>query len=235
MQEFGRVEIGEVTVIAFGKYGGVSQSPYEFLNLGAYVGDNPESVKQNWQLIRDYLGATELTYLHAQHGTTINLATFGGEAPIGDGLICTKTKHAIAALSADCVAFALVDRVHKVIAVGHAGWRGVLANLMHALSQEFVKNGAVIQNSVAVIGPAICGKCYAVAPDRVELFKSKMPSAIVDQTHLDLSAAVNETLFALGYETVQIEGCNFENEELYSYRRSNGAPTGRSALVVIIN
>lgn len=235
MQEFGRVETGTVSVIAFSRHGGVSKSPYNYLNLGAYVGDNPKSVQRNWQLVQESLGATDLTYLHAEHGIKINTATQSGEAPIGDGLICNKTKHAIAALSADCVPFALVDPVHHVIAVGHAGWKGVLANLMQEISKEFQKHGGISANSVAVIGPAICGKCYKVSPDRVKLFKSTMPTAIFDQTHLDLTAGVVATFNDLGFEIAQIAGCNFEDEDLFSYRRANGLPTGRGALVAIIN
>ncbi|MEN9741279.1 MAG: hypothetical protein RIR66_235, partial [Actinomycetota bacterium] len=39
----------------------------------------------------------------------------------------------------------------------------------------------------------------------------------------------------LGFEITQLPGCNFEDENLFSYRRSGGKPTGRGGLVAIIN
>ena len=235
MLEFARVDLGHVSVVALSRFGGVSLPPFAELNLGSYVGDDPSLVAQNWKIVKENFNATGLTVMHAQHGTVVNLAIDSGEAPPGDGLVCTKPKHAIVALSADCVPFALVDPKNQVIAVGHAGWKGVLANLMQVLSDQFTLHGGEIANSTAVIGPAICEKCYEVTSDRVDLFKSKMPAAIADETHLDLATGVATTLKNIGFEVTRMGGCNFENENLFSYRRAEGQPTGRGGLVAIIN
>lgn len=235
MSEYARVEFDSVTVVALNRHGGASLPPFDSLNLGNYVGDNPEAVQANWQIVQDTVSADALTLLHAEHGTKVNLALDPGEAPAGDGLICTKPKHAIAALSADCVPFALVDPVNQVIAVGHAGWKGVLADLMAALTQSFKSQGGIIATSTAVIGPSICPKCYEVPADRVNLFRPINPAAIYDYTHLDLSAAVRKSLSDFGFEINQIAGCNFEDDNLFSYRRANGEPTGRGGLVAVIN
>ena len=156
-------------------------------------------------------------------------------APDGDGLVCTESGHAIVALSADCVPFALVDPIKQVIAVGHAGWKGVLANLMAALTEAFSQSGGEPTKSTAVIGPAICAKCYEVPPERVNLFSGTMPAAISDSTHLNLPNAVSTVLSDLGFSTTNIPGCNFENPNLFSFRRANGNATGRGGLVAIIN
>lgn len=238
---YGKVEIGPVSVIALSRHGGFSQSPYESLNLGSYVGDNAENVAANFARVRDLTGAKKLTYLNAKHGVQVNLATDYESsnpitaAPDGDGLVCTSVGHAIVALSADCVPFALVDPINQVIAVGHAGWKGVLANLMQSLTEVFKQNGGQPANSTAVIGPAICAKCYEVPTDRVELFSSSMPAAISDSTHLDLPNAVGAVLSAFGFAVNRIPGCNFEDPNLFSYRRSSGNATGRGGLVAIIN
>lgn len=238
MLEYARVEIGPVSIVAFSRHGGKSAKPYESLNLGLHVGDQTQNVLDNWEIIKGHLAATKITYLQAEHGVKVNkikqLAQ-AGQAPLGDGLVCSDQGHAIASLSADCVPFALVDPESKVIAVGHAGWKGVLANLMQELSNDFVESGARISNSTAVIGPSICGNCYEVEPARVDLFRGKNNDAISDENHLDLSSGVKSVLSNLGYKIEQIPGCNFEDENLFSYRRAGGIPTGRGALVAIIN
>ena len=227
------MNLGRICVTALSRHGGVSTGPYESLNLGRHVGDSENSVATNWEIVNDLVGADGITYLHADHGTTVNLATQFGQAPIGDGLVCKTPKHAIAALSADCVPVALVDPVNNVIAVGHAGWKGVLANLMAQLAKSFTLLGGDIAKSTAVIGPSICGDCYEVGADRVALFGQS--SSVKDLTHLDLASGVREQLNNLGFEINQIPGCNFEDDNLFSYRRSGGKPTGRGGLVAIIN
>ena len=118
--EYARVSLGRICVIALTRNGGVSRAPYQSLNLGSHVGDKPENVLANFEIVRRYLNAEGLTYLQANHGTTVNLATSFGEAPSGDGLITKTPKHAIVALSADCVPVALIDPVNEVIEIGRA-------------------------------------------------------------------------------------------------------------------
>jgi YfiH family protein len=235
MPEYAKVNFGSVTVTALSRHGGTSAAPFDSLNLGKHVGDQADCVERNWQKVHDLTNAAGLTFLHAEHGTKVNLAAQYGLAPLGDGLVTTNIKHGIVALSADCVPFALVDPVNKVIAVGHAGWRGVLADLMSELSKTFVELGASILKSTAVIGPAICANCYEVPAERVSQFEQVNPAAIAGETHLDISAGVCSKLGELGYSINIISGCTFEDSNLFSYRRANGQPTGRQGLVVIIN
>lgn len=235
MAIYARVSIGDIDVLAFDRHGGKSKPPFDSLNFGSHVGDENDAVLQNWQIITNELGAAGITYLHANHGTTVNLASQFGQAPAGDGLVCKTPKHAIASLSADCVPFALVDPITKVIAVGHAGWKGVLADLMSELAKTFMQAGANVANSVAVIGPSICGKCYEVGQERTALFAQKLPAAIADPTHLQLAAGVAKVLGDLGFAIMQMPGCNYEDENLFSFRRAGGGQTGRGALVAIIN
>jgi YfiH family protein len=150
--------------------------------------------------------------------------------------LITKQKGlALAALAADCVPFGLIDPVTGVIAVGHAGWRGVLANVMQALLDEFVASGAQLNHTQAVIGPAICAKCYEVPTERVEQFRDVRPEAIAAPRNLDLIAGVKSVLETQVKTIHEISGCTFENSDLFSYRRAAGEPTGRGGLVLAIS
>ena len=234
-QVFGCVSLVGVQAIALSRNGGTSSSPFDSLNLASYVGDSIENVSANLSIVCDLVSAQEISVMNAEHGNTIRVITKPGVALPGDGLITKQKGLAIAALAADCVPFGLIDPVNGVIAVGHAGWRGVLANVMQALVDEFVANGAELNQTQAVIGPAICAKCYEVPAERVEQFRDTRPEAIASSRNLDLIAGVKSVLETQVMRIHDIPGCTLESTELFSYRRAAGNPTGRGGLVIAMS
>jgi YfiH family protein len=234
-QVFGRVSIEGIQAIALSRNGGTSLAPFDSLNLASYVGDSAENVSANLAIAKGLVSASEISVMNADHGKTVHVVSDAGVVPPGDGLITKQTDLALIALSADCVPFGLVDPVNGVIAVGHAGWRGVLANVMQALLDEFVASGAQLKHTQAIIGPAICAKCYEVPAERVEQFSDVRPEAIASTTNLDLTAGVKSVLATQVSRTHEISGCTLESSELFSYRRAAGKPTGRGGLVIAIS
>lgn len=233
-QVFGRVSIEGIQVIALSRNGGTSASPYRSLNLASYVGDDPKCVSANLDLVQEMVSAQGISVMNAEHGKRVHVVNESGIAPQGDGLVTKSSGLALVALAADCVPFGLIDPVNRVVAVGHAGWRGVLANVVQTLLDEFVATGAQLAHTQAVIGPAICAKCYEVPAERVEQFREVCPAAVSSSTHLDLSAGVKSVLTSQVTQIHEFDGCTFENEDLFSYRRAAGDPTGRGGLVIAI-
>jgi len=231
-QFFGNVSIGGIQAIALKRTGGTSKAPFDSLNLASYVGDDSTNVAANLEIVKEMVSAKNISVMNAEHGKTIHVVTQPGIAPVGDGLITSQSDLALVALAADCVPFGLVDPVNRVIAVGHAGWRGVLANVMQSLFDEFVSSGAQPQHTQAIIGPAICAKCYEVPAERVELFREVCPEAISSPRHLDLTRGVVSVLADQVAQIHELTGCTLENSELFSYRRAAGEPTGRGGLVL---
>jgi YfiH family protein len=234
-QVFGRVSIEGIQAIALSRNGGTSLAPFDSLNLASYVGDSAENVSANLAIAKGLVSASEISVMNAEHGNTVHIVSEPGAAQPGDGLITKQTDLALVALAADCVPFGLVDPVNGVIAVGHAGWRGVLANVMQALLDEFVSTGAQLKHTQAVIGPAICAKCYEVPAERVEQFRVVRPDAIASSRNLDLIAGVKSVLATQVTKIHEISGCTLESSDLFSYRRAAGEPTGRGGLVVAIS
>ena len=232
---FGRVSIEGIQAIALSRNGGISLAPFDSLNLASYVGDSAENVSANLAIAKGLVSASEISVMNAEHGNTVHIVCEPGVAQPGDGLITKQTDLALVALAADCVPFGLVDPVNGVIAVGHAGWRGVLANVMQALLDEFVSTGAQLKHTQAVIGPAICAKCYEVPAERVEQFRVVRPDAIASSRNLDLIAGVKSVLATQVTKIHEISGCTLESSDLFSYRRAAGEPTGRGGLVVAIS
>ena len=234
-QVFGRVSIEGIQAIALSRNGGTSLAPFDSLNLASYVGDSAENVSANLAIAKGLVSASEISVMNAEHGNTVHVVSEPGVALPGDGLITKQTDLALVALAADCVPFGLVDPVNGVIAVGHAGWRGVLANVMQALLDEFVASGAQLKHTQAIIGPAICAKCYEVPAERVEQFRDVRPEAIAATRNLDLIAGVKSVLATQVTKIHEISGCTLESSDLFSYRRAAGEPTGRGGLVIAIS
>jgi YfiH family protein len=233
-QVFGRVSIEGIQVIALSRSGGKSLAPFDSLNLASYVGDDSEHVASNLAIARDLFSAQGISTMNADHGKTVRVVTEPGVALPGDGLITKQKSLALVALAADCVPFGLVDPVNRVIAVGHAGWRGVLANVMLALLDELVAPGGQVIHMLAIIGRGFCSKCYEVPAERAEQFQDVRPEAIASPIRLDLTAGVASVLATQVTQIHEITGCTFENSELFSYRRAAGEPTGRGGLVIAL-
>jgi polyphenol oxidase len=234
-QVFGRVSIKGVTAIALSRNGGTSKSPFDSLNLASYVGDDLESVSANLAIVRNLVPGNAISVMNAEHGNVVRVVAQPGVAPLGDGLITRQTGLALVALAADCVPFGLVDPVNRVIAVGHAGWRGVLANVMQSLLDDFVATGGQLIHTEAIIGPAICANCYEVPAERVEQFREIRPEAISSNRNLDLVAGVKSVLVSQVTKIHELNGCTFENSDLFSYRRAAGQATGRGGLVIAMS
>jgi len=234
-QFFGSVSIDGIHAMALNRTGGTSKAPFDSLNLASYVGDDSTSVSKNLEIVKEMVSVKNISVMNAEHGNIVNVVTQPGIAPAGDGLVTSRTGLALVALAADCVPFGLVDPVNRVIAVGHAGWRGVLANVMQSLLHEFVTSGAQLNHTQAIIGPAICGKCYEVPIERVELFREVRPEAISSPRNLDLTRGVVSVLAEQVTQVHELTGCTLENSELFSFRRAAGEPTGRGGLVLAMS
>ena len=233
MSIYAQRQIEHVTVVATNRLGGSSVGPYAELNLGGKVGDDPEVVSRNRDHVRSLVGARQLMFMEQCHSNIVHRIDTDSPITEGDGLVTTTKGLALAAFSADCSTFALVDPKAGVIAAGHSGWKGLAVGLPDALVQEFFAAGANPTNSTAVIAPAICGKCYEVSAERVEELRPLCPEAVVDDRHIDVTAGVVAVFEGYEMKTDVMGGCTFEDPNLYSFRRDN--VTGRSALVVVMS
>jgi YfiH family protein len=232
---FGRVSIEGIDAIAFNRFGGTSQAPFDSLNLASYVGDDPQFVTANLNIAKNMVSAEHIAVMNAEHGNKVHFVTEPGIASLGDGLVTSETQLALLTLAADCVPFGLIDPVNRVIAVGHAGWRGVLANVMQVLVDAFVAAGGKLNCTQAVIGPAICADCYQVPAERVDLFRNVCPEAISTPRNLDLTSGVISVLATQVTHIHELSGCTFENSDLFSYRRAAGEQTGRGGLMLAMS
>ena len=234
MSVYALVRVADVTVVALDRIYGHSVAPFDSLNVADYVGDDSSCVQQNINQVAHYLGAEEIAVMNAEHGSRVTVVSHGGKCDPADVIVTQVPGLALLALAADCVPVALVDSEASVVAVVHIGWKGLMANVIDSALSAVKDSGGVLDRTSAVIGPSICGKCYEVSADLARHITAVHPAAAVDERHVDLAQAVQSAFADNGVQVQRIAGCTYESEELFSYRRAQGQPTGRGGLAVML-
>lgn len=147
----------------------MSAVPYEELNLGGAVGDDPDSVRANRELAAKSLGLDPdlVVWMNQVHGPDVAVVDGPwGDRPVPkvDAVVTRRRGLALAVLTADCTPVLLADPVAGVVAGAHAGRPGMVAGVVPAAVAAMVELGAEPARIVARTGPAVCGRCYEV-PD----------------------------------------------------------------------
>ncbi len=158
--------------------GGFSNPPYDALNLGFHVGDNPEMVLKN----RERLAAAmkipldNFTTARQVHDSNVAVITeelkgrgaFNFDTAISatDAMVTATPNICLMVLQADCVPLLFFDLKKKVIGVAHAGWKGtvlmVAQNMVKVLKEKFHCSADDI---LVGIGPSIGPCCYEIGPE----------------------------------------------------------------------
>lgn len=219
------------------RWGGVSAAPYEELNLGGAVGDDPGSVRANRELVAKSLGldADSVVWMNQVHGVdTVVVDEPWGDRPVPevDAIVTARRGLALAVLTADCVPVLLADPVAGVVAAAHAGRPGMMRGVVPAAVRAMTELGAEQGRIVARTGPAVCGRCYEVPEDMRAEVAAAEPAAHAETSWgtpaVDVSAGVHAQLDRLGVcDRAQSPVCTLESRDHFSYRRDRS--TGRLA------
>ena len=211
------------------RIGGVSDGPYESLNLGRMTGDDVERVDENRRILCAAIDAdAERLALNRQvHSTVVHRAEPGARGEPGDGLWTDEPGQPILAMAADCLPIALArsDR-RPAVAVLHAGWRGLLDGIVRVGVETL---GGRIQ---AAIGPAIGPCCYEVGEDVAEPFAAAFGADVVTGRKLDLWTSAERALNAAGVDDVlRTDLCTHCNPALFFSHRRTGKPRGVQGVI----
>jgi polyphenol oxidase len=166
-----------VSAVVTTSAGGVSVGPYESLNLGLHVDDDPDAVLENRRRAAAALGADldRLVFGQQVHGTrasVVGAAERGRGARLQsdaladtDSLVTADPGTILVTLVADCVPVLLFDPQARVLACAHAGWRGALSGVLEEAIAEMRSLGASADRIVAAIGPAVAKERYQVGEE----------------------------------------------------------------------
>jgi polyphenol oxidase len=231
---------GPYTVAFSTRAGGVSEGPYESLNLGIKTADEPEHVLENRRRLAEGVGIDPERACMAwqRHGADVRRATPEGIAAADvqrrpcDGWGSDEPGQGMLLLTADCLPVAIARRNgdRPALAVLHVGWRGLLAGI--------VANGAAALGEgplAAVIGPGIGPCCYEVGDDVATPYEREFGPEVLQAGRLDLWRAAELALERAGVEEVErTDLCTSCHPELFfSHRRDLGI-TGRQGVIAAV-
>lgn len=219
-----------------GRPGGSSRPPFDTLNLGLGVGDDPAVVTANRAALAAACGVApaDLTWMRQVHGSDVWYAGPGtADPPVPvDAMFTDVAGRALCVLVADCVPVLVADPHARIVGAAHAGREGLAAGVVPALVAAMTAAGARPARMRAITGPAICGACYEVPPELQSRVSAVVPAAecatAVGTCGLDIAAGVRAQLELAGVGHIGADGrCTRESPGLYSYRRDGR--TGRMA------
>ncbi|PZD93880.1 peptidoglycan editing factor PgeF [Paenibacillus sambharensis] len=168
-------EMPGLTAGITGREGGVSGEPWRSLNCAFHVGDDPEAVIRNRQLVTEALGWTLEAWTCAEqvHGTAVfrvmgkdrgsGSVSRESAIPGADAIMTDVPGVLLASFYADCVPLFFLDPVNHAAALAHAGWKGTVGgiarNTIEAMSSAYGTDPASLR---CAIGPSIGACCYEV-------------------------------------------------------------------------
>ncbi|HEV7615250.1 MAG TPA: polyphenol oxidase family protein [Solirubrobacterales bacterium] len=245
-----QADLGGATAVFATRLGGVSEAPFDRLNLGLLTEDAADAVVENRGRLAAALGleparipiglqvhGAELA-VHAGPQQPSPFARPGSAIPEVDGHIVAAPGLAPLVFTADCLPVALSGPGGAAIL--HCGWRGLAAGIV-------AKGAAAVGATAAAIGPGIGPCCYEVGPEVLDAFADLGPAVAVDgpESHaggdisahrrLDLAEVARQLLRAAGVERVASAGVctSCESDLFFSHRRDAGR-TGRQGSLVWI-
>lgn len=219
--------------------GGVSPPPWDSLNLGRSVGDDPARVAENWRRLE---AATGLGFARARqvHGArVVHLRAPTEPDDEADGVLSTAAGVAACVSVADCVPVLLADPRSGAVVAVHAGWRGTVARAAHAAVRALAGlAGGEPDRFLAAIGPSIGPCCYEVSSDLAARFAREIGPVVHQEPagpRLDLWQANRRLLVEAGLraECIDVvERCtSCDIGSFFSHRRDRGR-TGRHAAFI---
>lgn len=222
------------------RHGGHSLSPYDSLNLGAHVGDNPDAVTANRQELASRIGLPldALIFMEQTHSANVAIVDRATASPVPntDALVTADFGCGLVVLVADCTPIVLIDDTHHVIAVAHAGRVGAEAGILPATVSAMQQLGATAQTTSMHLGPAASGSRYELPEEMARNVNKQLPGSLCRTLQgtwgIDVRAGLVRQAEALGIQDISVDPrCTIASEDLFSYRRAQGA-TGRQAGVV---
>jgi YfiH family protein len=224
---------GVVDVAFTDRHGGVSEPPYDSLDLSR--SRDAAGRRANFALLAQAFAVDGFVSMRQVQGADVVVVTdINMPQPTADALVTAEPDVALCVRVGDCVPVVLADADEGVVGVVHAGRAGVVAGVVTKSVTAMRALGA--SGITAWVGPHVCGGCYEVPATMRAEVSASTPAAFACTTRgtpsIDLGAAVAAQLTCAACQVVDRSVCTMESPDFYSYRR-DGAGSGRFAGVVV--
>lgn len=228
---------------------GVSQAPFDALNLGTLYGeqrDDPAAVRRNRELLAQAAGLPSAPrWLHQVHGAGVvrfdgesAAGDAGGGEPEADAAVTSTPGTVLAILTADCLPVLFAADDGSEVGAAHAGWRGLADGVLEATVAAMRSEPARLR---AWLGPAAGPQRYEIGADVRDAFlavdaaaETAFAATRPGHWRVDLYALARQRLARAGLRADHIHGgglCTIsEPDRFFSHRRDRR--TGRMATLV---
>ncbi len=244
---FDLLEEAGVNHAVFSRVGGVSPSPWDSLNVGGMVGDDPQRVRQNRLRTLRTMGRTsESVYdawqVHSAMVVRVDKPRLPEQSYVqADILLTDRPEVSLYMRFADCVPILLYDPQKRVVGLVHAGWLGTVRRAVSAALQAMqAEYGTMPADILAGIGPSIGAHHYEVGEDVVEQVQAvfgqdahRLLPEYNGKVQFDLWSANRLLLEWGGVRSIEISeictACHME--DWFSHRGEKGR-TGRFGVLI---
>lgn len=213
------------------RLGGVSEAPYEALNVAVLTGDEPGRVGENRRRLANSIERDPHGVVMGRqvHGTDVRRHERSQEPRVYadvakspnevDAQVTSNPGLTPLVMVADCLPVAMVGS--GGVAMAHCGWRGLAAGMV-------AEAAGAVEAEAAAIGPGIGPCCYEVGEEVLAAFEDV--DGVARGRMLDLTAVATALLERVGVRAIESSGlCTSCNGELFYSHRRDGERTGRQA------
>lgn len=229
--------------------GGASLAPWNSLNLGTAVGDDPAAVAHNRRVFRQALEGAVPVFLKQVHGARV-VRLRAAHAAVSacleeaDASVTSEPGVACVVQVADCLPVLFMAPQGRAVGAAHAGWRGLAAGVLEATLQTLCDGAGCAPHEVqAWLGASIGPRRFEVGDEvRVACQTASRPAAAAafrpsgtpGKWLADLPALARARLAEAGVTAVSGgRWCTFdEPSRFFSFRRDG--VTGRMAAAIWI-
>jgi polyphenol oxidase len=238
------------------RHGGISQAPYDTLNLSWKRYDSASEIDKNYEIAAEAMGidAAHLVHANTVHGDEILLVgapdrgrgnRLDNPCIPSDALITETPDVALVTMHADCLPVFILDATRPAVALCHSGWKGTAARIaVKAVKQMQERFGTLPKDCLAAVGPGIRSCCFEVDANVASIFQEEFPEieCVVitndGKCHVDLELCCLAQLLESGIEAQNITRsglCTSCRKDLFfSYRRDKGDTGAMAAIIELV-
>jgi YfiH family protein len=213
------------------RVGGVSEAPYEALNVAVLTGDELYSVQENRLRLASALGREPEGVVMGRQVHGVQLcrhderqqprvyADVVRSPDEVDAHVTARAELTPLVVVADCLPVARAGP--RGVARAHCGWRGLAGGIV-------AKAAEAVEAEAAAVGPGIGPCCYEVGDEVLSEFADL--DGVAQGRMLDLTLVATALLERAGVTATESSGlCTKCNPELFYSHRRDGERTGRQA------
>lgn len=190
------------------------------LTTTKYCGNMKNIAERNAFCSNHSIDYQKIVFANQVHGTAVSKVSFkdcGSFIESCDGLITNDKNIILCIFTADCMPIFMASRDYSVVALIHAGWRGLAGGIIESALIKFKEDfGIMAQDIFTYIGPHIAQCCYEVGSEVKETFN-------LSQSDKNLSLLKEAVTQLKDFGIKRIYSNNHctchETEMFYSYRR----------------